>query len=308
MSARVRRVEIAEMTRAVKRFYDRSTGAFLRLGTGRQSAVIHREIWDPGVASVEAAITRVHDLIHGSWLSAGNGAVAPKILDLGCGVGATLADLVARTGGIGTGITISEVQARRGGSRSGTPETQGSVSIVQGDYHAADLGVGNDLVYAVESLIHSPAPALVLERALKSLSPGGLLIVVDDFLKPEADPTAQVVREFVSGWKAYGLTGSRDLVGMVRTSGASLVEDRDLTPFINLARPRDRLIDWVVFLRKGPGRWKTFFNDYLDGLQGGAALQRALAQGLMEHRFLVFRRASRTTHDRSVAADARPIA
>jgi hypothetical protein len=62
----------------------------------------------------------------------------------------------------------------------------------------------------------------------------------------------------------------------------------DLTPYLELDRPRDVVLDRVVKVARHlllPGyRWRS--------LLGGNALQRAIKAGLIEHRFLAWTRRS----------------
>ena len=75
-----------------------------------------------------------------------------------------------------------------------------------------------------------------------------------------------------------------------RRLGAShelaLVRDHDLTPHLEVGRPRDRVIGILV----GIGRRLPLRGKYWQSLVGGHALQKALLSGLVEYRFLVFER------------------
>jgi hypothetical protein len=71
-------------------------------------------------------------------------------------------------------------------------------------------------------------------------------------------------------------------------AGLTLVEDADLTPWLELGRPRDRAIRLLV----GATRPLRPRGEYWRSLSGGDALQRCLGAGLLDYRLLVLRRES----------------
>jgi len=97
---------------AVARYYERNTSFFLRLGKTAATHNIHRCVWGPGVADRGAAAQYVNALAL-EQLQALD-AAAPRVLDLGCGVGAGLLYLGERMApGALAGVTISPTQAGR---------------------------------------------------------------------------------------------------------------------------------------------------------------------------------------------------
>ena len=79
----------------------------MRGETGSQAQPIHRALRDPDGGPPSATV--IHRLIQGAVAL----PEAPRILDAGCGYGATAFDLQERTGGTWLGITLSPVQVRR---------------------------------------------------------------------------------------------------------------------------------------------------------------------------------------------------
>ena len=77
-----------------------------------------------------------------------------------------------------------------------------------------------------------------------------------------------------------------DAVRLAAEVGLMLVEDDDLTPWLELGRPRDRVIRVLVDATR-PLRPR---HEYWRSLSGGDALQRCLGTGLLEYRLLVLRR------------------
>jgi hypothetical protein len=63
------------------------------------------------------------------------------------------------------------------------------------------------------------------------------------------------------------------------------VEDRDLTPWLELDRPRDRALGLFVAL----ARPFTSLNSRLESHVGGNALRQCLKRGFVTYRYRVFR-------------------
>src|SRR5688500_13955301 len=93
----------------IRRFYDRHTPAFVALGQGGSVGAIHRAVRGPGVTTREEAFHFVEDRIAERIRQL---SPAGHIVDLGCGVAASLCYLAEKLPISGTGITLSPVQAR----------------------------------------------------------------------------------------------------------------------------------------------------------------------------------------------------
>jgi cyclopropane fatty-acyl-phospholipid synthase-like methyltransferase len=124
------------------------------------------------------------------------GLSEPKLLDLGCGLGATLRSFArrmprARLLGL-TRVPWQVEQATRLIARAGCGEC---VRVIEGDYEDTILPrAGYDGVYALESSCHAhgAGKAALLAEAYRLLKPGGRLVVADGFLGR---------RRFVCSWQ-----------------------------------------------------------------------------------------------------------
>lgn len=280
--------DTAERADRVRRYYDTNAAAFERLGQG--GASIHRAVWGPGVATRADAFHHVDELI----LDALPPDIAkPTIVDLGCGLGASLLYLAGQIDMTGEGITISPLQAARAAQIIAHAGASDRVRCREGNYLAVpdDLAGKADLTFSIEAFLHSPDADRYFHEAARTLRPGGKLVLCDDFLvsaQPPASPrAARWLAEFRAGWHAHSLLTVDQVGTLAAAHGLTLLRDLDLTAHLELRRPRDRAISVLVAL----GRAFRPTGHYWQSLVGGNALQLALLNGLLSYRFLELRRA-----------------
>lgn len=274
----------------VRGYYDRHTAAFLRYGQGGGAGAIHRAVWAPGVETRTAAFHYVEDCIAEHLRTALPADARPSIVDLGCGVGGSLCHLAERLPIRGTGVTLSPVQARIAADRFRAAGLADRLRCVEGDYTDPTLDLpAADLAYAVESFVHGPDPAAFFARCARLVRPGGLLVICDDMLRPTAASAAhRAVQRFRRGWRINTLLDRQELRLLAADAGFEHRSTRDLTPFLELGRPRDRLIGLLAALI---GRLPV--DARLGHLTGGSALQTCLRRGWIGYDLALFRHAAK---------------
>ena len=296
-------------------YYDANTKRFLTFGLGSASGSIHRAVWAPGIHSrLEAMnyvdslileelrtlararrpheVTGAHDGPAGISGAGTSGAVHPSrdplAIDLGCGVGGSIAYLERHVAAHYQGITNSRVQReiaieqaqRRGSNAVFTVDDYGDPEL----YHSRLPRDGVDLVYMIESFVHASDPETVLQGVARVLRPGGRLVICDDMLaSPDAVDSATVAA-FARGWHVHNLLTVDRLTAIAASHGLERVGNRDLTPHVELRRPRDRVIRLIAPLIPRLGLKTPFW----DNMYGGDALQRGLLGGLLQYRYVVF--------------------
>jgi SAM-dependent methyltransferase len=272
----------------VRRYYDTNAAAFERLGQG--GASIHRAVWGPGVSRRAEAFHYVDELI---LQTLPPGRARPAFVDLGCGLGASLVYLAGRIEMRGEGITISAAQATRAAEIIAGAGVGERVRVREGDFHLVpdELAGVADLAFSVEAFIHSPDADRYFEQAARTLRPGGRLVLCDDFLNSATPPDSPRGRlwleEFRVGWHAGSLLTVEQVRAAAAAHGLTLGRELDLTPYLELRRPRDRWISLLV----AAGRRLRPPGSYWQSLVGGNALQFALRNGLLSYRFLVLHKA-----------------
>jgi SAM-dependent methyltransferase len=202
----------------------------------------------------------------------------PRVLDAGCGFGATIFAFHERLGGTYDGLTLSRVQqrvAQREAQRRGVANDCG--------FHVRSFDAAIDGTYdaiiAIETLVHSPDFA----KTLANLAAHGRLLIVEDIPTASIDGThdAELLARY---WSCPHLPTERDYRDRL-----TIDYEEDLTPFV---RTRDlaaidaleqRYTRWYRQLPLAPAR--AILAAYL----GGLAIERLYAKGLLRYRLFIAR-------------------
>ena len=284
-------------TDQVQRYYDRNTPSFVALGQGGGVGAIHRAVWGPGVTTREQAFRfaedRVADIVRrvaarSTASAAGTVADPPHVVDLGCGVGASLCYLAGQLPITGTGVTLSPIQVQVANERIESAGLSDRVACIEGDY--ADLPKdmqAADVAFAIESFVHGPDPARFFSEAARIVRPGGALVICDDVRRRADSPKAErVIHRFKRGWHVNSLLDAGALRSLADAAGFEHESTEDLSSYLELRRPRDRAIGAVVAIVGRLPLERTRFGH----LVGGNALQQSLASGWIGYDLMVFTR------------------
>jgi tocopherol O-methyltransferase len=224
-------------------------------------------------------------------ISALSGQARLRVADLGCGVCASLCYIAQQLPIVGTGITISPAQAQLASQRIAGLGLSEYVRCVQGNFCSLPAGLEPvDLAFMIESFVHAPDAAALFEQASRLIRPGGYLMICDDLLASAAvrsQPRARDwVQRFRDGWKAFNVISESEAHALAQPHGFEPVETLDLTPFLEIRRPRDYAMGALMRCFG----WLPIDGSYWSMLYGGHALQVALKRGWIRHQVLVLRR------------------
>ena len=221
-------------------------------------------------------------------------AKARKVLDIGCGIGGSLVYLSSRTDAVLYGITVSPVQRDIGCTYIRQAGCGHRCTIIEGDYLAAVPQLDEeklfDFTFAIESFLHMKSADSFFARTKNLLADGGQVLILDDFLEKgpgdlsRSADTAGYLDRFKRGWQVKNLISVEETIETARGHGFTEVERMDLSPFLELRRPRDRIIRLILVLF---GRMSLRSPFWLN-MYGGDALQQLLLKKIVGYHFLRF--------------------
>lgn len=220
-------------------FLDRLTQLnVMRSESGSQAQPIHRALKDPR-SPEEGGGPPSPTIIHRLIREAATLPEAPRVLDAGCGYGATAFDLQPQTGGTWLGITLSPIQVQRATAEASRRHLSQHLHFALQSYDDALPGPF-DLIIAIESLIHSTNPAASIANLATHLAPGGQLVIVDDMPEPGLSPEDEAdLALFKRMWRCPVAPPAPEWRGALATAGLTLTHEQDLTPLILLGNPAD---------------------------------------------------------------------
>lgn len=135
-----------------------------------------------------------------------DGITAPRLLDLGCGLGATLRSFARRLPHSELlGVTRVPWQVEQARALNASAGYRDRIGVIEADYENTPLASSSfDGVYALESSCYAQGSdkRRLLEEAHRLLRPGGRLVVVDGFLRGRFVSRAQqrIYRKVCACW------------------------------------------------------------------------------------------------------------
>lgn len=271
---------------SVRDYYEANTRRFVRLGHGGTS--IHRAVWGPGVTTRDGAIHWIDDFVVSELRGLPD---ARRILDLGCGVGASLLYVATRLDVEAVGVTLSRTQVELARELFAAAKVAPRVRCEVGDFEELDPAFSDfDLAFSIEAFVQCSRPQRFFASAARALRPGGRLILCDDFVErsPRSSREERWLANFREGWRAGALMQVDRARELASTAGLLMTRDLGLTEYLELFRPRDILARGLLALTGS----LRLDGPYLASLRGGDALQRALRSGVLGYRVLIFARES----------------
>ncbi len=272
----------------VSNYYDNNTRYFLKFGQHQGAAHIHQLLWAPDVQNQLEAVQYSVALV---WQQI-QAIQARHILDLGCGVGSSLAFLRQQFLAQSAqniqlqGITISQQQVAIAQSRY--PFREIPIHVRHGSFQQLPDTIGPiDLSYAIEAFVHSPDAARFFQEVTLASRTGARLILIDDFLSENASPSTkreQYIRRFKEGWHLGSLLTTQQVNLLASQAGFRQIHQQNLSKWLPKHRLRDYALHALLplmpqFLRK---------HKYPLALIGGDARWYALRNNWIQYQLLVF--------------------
>lgn len=182
------------------------------------------------------------------------GAVRPRVLDAGCGVGGSSIWLTREAGADCVGITLVEDQARHARAfaardAAGRAGDEGpKANFLVNDFTVAAFKPESfDVVWAIESFDYAPDKEAWVKQMFGLLKPGGRLVIADGFRNPGTLNPAQqrAYGHFLSGWAVPHLCTFEELEAWARGAGFETTHAEDVSADVMLHSRRIQRFGWV---------------------------------------------------------------
>lgn len=283
----------------VNTYYDNNSALFLKLGVDKSHFNIHQPLWPSSVKNQSEAANfsnlqiakTIEAFDEASTKNTGiqKTPKSPKIVDLGCGVGGSLLFLQqyfhTKTYQF-EGLTLSKKQVQI--AQQIIEESNFKIKIQQGNFQqTAKYFRQIDVVYMIEAFVHSPDYKKLIEQVSQSLAPGGLLIIVDDWLSKTQTKAKQTkwINQYKVNWLIGSLITTDQLQQNCKIHQLNLKGSYDFTPHIKTDL-RNRLLRIINF----PLRIWPFQSTYISSVIGGIARHHCLKQNWINYKMMVFQK------------------
>jgi len=184
-----------------------------------------------------------------------------KVLDMGCGVGGPMRELVRFTGSDITGITINAHQVKRCNDMTKRKGLSHSGRCKQLDFTAQTehKDASFDKIYSIEALCHLNPRGPALKEAYRVLKPGGLFFAYEWVTKnssgyDRSNPEhTKVIRSIEHGNGLPDVIHDTDVKEQFQEAGFELLEFYDLVEEIDQRFGKENTIPWYAPLDADSG-------------------------------------------------------
>ena len=262
----------------VRDHYDR-TSPYYRELWGEH---LHHGYWVSGEESKEQAqVQLVEHLAHLAALVPGR-----KILDVGCGFGASSIYLAKKYGAKATGITISPVQVEM--ARKAAASADVNAKFVLMDAEDMKFDQTFDVVWSIESISHYPQKQKFFASVAQCLESGGTLALTDWFKKEQlSEREHKKFIEPIEKGMLVELDTMQDYATFVKSNCMSVIYSEILNK--NCAKTWDLCLDIV----KKKELWQAAAENgsmFVDFLQAFSAIRAGFASGDFVYGLIVAKR------------------
>ncbi|MCU0865771.1 MAG: methyltransferase domain-containing protein [Planctomycetes bacterium] len=200
-----------------------------------------------------------------------------RVLDLGCGFGASTLRAAAAGASHCTGVTTSAFQVEKARELAARRDLGARCTFVVADFQAPPAG-RFDVVFAIESLGHADDLVAVLQAARARLGPSGALVWVEDLRTDELPDDDDDLQELARCWCSPPLRTRGQARASLAAAGLRCVREVDLTDRVphrapNGNRWRARLLAGLGAIAPSPAPRAV-----LRAFRGGLALERLYAR------------------------------
>jgi tocopherol O-methyltransferase len=220
-------------------YYQAAGSDYRRFWFSRQSLAMHYGYYDETVRSHDASLLKLNDVL----ARKAEITAADRVLDAGCGYGGSAFWLARVLGCQVVGITIVPQQVEQAQRAAAAQQMADRVRFEVMDYTQTTFPDASfDVVWAIESVLHTDRKAAFVQEASRLLRPGGRLMLCEHMLRedPPLSPAERaLLAPWLEGWAMAGLLAPGQYSALLAANGFGLVHMDDLTN--NVRRSLDHL-------------------------------------------------------------------
>ncbi len=230
----------------VTEYYDRTAIHYERAWDLNRSFALHYGFWNDHTQSFRQSLKQMNEeLANFAALHSGE-----SVLDAGCGIGGSCLYLATAYECQVKGITLSEQQMSRATALAQETGMSDRVSYQTADYCEMPFSDNTfDLVWTMESIVHTPDKDRFLREAYRVLKPGGRLVMAE-YVKVDRLLSAKeedFLCKWLNAWAISDLDPMSIYEAGARAAGFADICFRDITDHIR--RSSWRMYYGSFFLR-----------------------------------------------------------
>jgi tocopherol O-methyltransferase len=213
---------------------------------------------------------------------------ASKILDVGCGFGASSIYLAKNYNAETTGITISQVQVKI--AQEAAKKANVSSDFILMDAEAMKFEKPFDVIWSIESISHYKNKEQFFNKACQLLLPDGTVAVIDWFKKENlsADKYKKYILPIEKGMMVE-LHTMDNYISILKSNGLEIIKSEDIskntakTWDISLEIIKDKMF-WQLALKKG--------REFVNFLRSFRAMKAGFSSGNFVYGLIVAKKIS----------------
>jgi tocopherol O-methyltransferase len=224
--------------RRINDYYTSTAADYEEFWVGERDLAMHLGYYDSNIESHAQSLEKMNEV-----LSALVG-ISPedRVLDAGCGYGGSAIWLAAHIGCEVEGVNVVLEQLKAGRRRAAGYGLVGKVRFSHQDYSATNFPDGSfDVVWALESVIHTENKAGFFAETARLLKAGGRILVADCMLKLNRSLSSadeRRLRQVESGWAVASPSTPSQYQDSCNGVGFDTVQFSDLTESVRQSMRR----------------------------------------------------------------------
>lgn len=211
-----------------------------------------------------------------------------KILDVGCGFGASSIYLAKNYNAETTGITISQVQVKM--AQEAAKKENASSDFILMDAEAMKFEKPFDVIWSIESISHYKNKEKFFNKARQLLLPDGTVVIIDWFKKENlsTDKYKKYILPIEKGMMVE-LHTMGDYISILKSNGLEIIKSEDIskntakTWDISLEIIKDKMF-WQLALKNG--------REFVNFLRSFRAMKAGFSSGNFVYGLIVAKKLS----------------